>query len=182
MNTAHRRLAVGAAILAIVGFVASYGAIATAGNSSRTFKVELTGFQEDPLTVSTTGSGMLRLKVDGQGKKLTYQLRYANLSGSVTQAHIHFGGVAQSGGISAWLCQTATNPGPVGTPDCPASSGTVTGTIEAANVVGPTGQGIEAGALDELLDAIRAETTYVNVHSTRFPGGEIRSQIADHHH
>ena len=167
MNTAHRRLAVGAAILAIVGFLASYGAIATAGNSSRTFKVQLTGYQEDPLTVSTTGSGTLRLKVDGQGKKLTYQLRYANLSGSVTQAHIHFGGVAQSGGISAWLCQTATNPGPVGTPDCPASPGTVTGTIEAANVVGPTGQGIEAGAMDELLNAIRAETTYVNVHSTR---------------
>ena len=82
MNTAHRRLPIGAAILAIVGFVASYGAIASAGNSSRTFKVQLTGDQEDPLTVSTTGSGMLRLKVDGQGKKLTYQLRYANLSGA----------------------------------------------------------------------------------------------------
>ena len=80
MNTARRRLAVGAAILAIVGFVASYGAIATAGNSSRTFKVQLTGYQEDPLTVSTTGSGTLRLNVDRQGKKLTYQLRYANLS------------------------------------------------------------------------------------------------------
>ena len=30
---------------------------------------------------------------------------------------------------------------------------------------------------DELLRAIRAGATYVNVHSTRWPGGEIRSQI-----
>lgn len=182
MNIAHRRLAVGAAILAIIGMVASYGATAAANNGTRTFRVDLTGYQEDPLTVSSTGSGTLRLEVDGHDQKLTYQLRYANLSGSVTQAHIHFGGVAQSGGISAWLCQTAINPGPVGTPQCPPSPGTVTGTIEAADVVGPTGQGIEPGEMDELIAAIRAETTYVNVHSTKFPGGEIRSQIAGHHH
>ena len=159
-----------------------YGATATADNGSRTIRVQLTGYQEDPLTVSTTGSGTLRLRVDERDQKLIYQLRYADLSGSVTQAHIHFGGVAQSGGISAWLCQTATNPGPVGTPQCPPSPGTVTGTIEAIDVVGPVGQGIEPGAMEELLDAIKAETTYVNVHSSRFPGGEIRSQIANHHH
>jgi len=29
----------------------------------------------------------------------------------------------------------------------------------------------------ELIAAIRAGATYVNVHSTRWPGGEIRSQI-----
>jgi hypothetical protein len=182
MSIPRRRLAFGAAILAIVGSVATYGATATADNSSRTFRVQLTGYQEDPLTVSTTGSGTLRLRVDERDQTLTYQLRYANLAGSVTQAHIHFGGVAQSGGISAWLCQTATNPGPVGTPQCPASPGTVTGTLEAVDVVGPTGQGIEAGAMEELLAAIKADTTYVNVHSSRFPGGEIRSQIAGHHH
>jgi len=38
-------------------------------------------------------------------------------------------------------------------------------------------RGISAGELGELIAAIRAEATYVNVHSTRWPGGEIRSQI-----
>lgn len=182
MNPARRRLAVGAAILAIAGFVASSGVIATADNGSRTIRVRLTGYQEDPLTVSTTGTGTLRLRVDEQDQELTYQLRYANLLGSVTQAHIHFGGVAQSGGISAWLCGTTANPGPAGTPVCAVSAGTVTGTIEAADVVGPVGQGIEPQAMNELLAAIEAETTYVNVHTSAFPGGEIRSQIAEHHH
>jgi hypothetical protein len=31
--------------------------------------------------------------------------------------------------------------------------------------------------MDELIKAIRAGATYVNVHSTTWPGGEIRSQI-----
>jgi hypothetical protein len=58
----------------------------------------------------------------------------------------------------------------------------VTGTIEAGDVVGPIGQGIELGAMGELVAAIRAETTYVNVHTSVFTGGEIRSQIVHHNH
>ena len=53
------------------------------------------------------------------------------------------------------------------------------GIIRPADVIGPAGQGITAGQFDELLQAIRAGATYVNVHSTLYPGGEIRSQI-DH--
>ena len=55
-------------------------------------------------------------------------------------------------------------------------AGEVEGVITAANVVGPLGQGVAAGDF-----ALRAGQTYVNVHTTRSPGGEIRSQI-DHVH
>ncbi len=44
-------------------------------------------------------------------------------------------------------------------------------------VIGPAGQGIEARQLAELLMAIEAGHTYANVHSTKWPGGEIRAQI-----
>jgi CHRD domain len=44
-------------------------------------------------------------------------------------------------------------------------------------VIGPAGQGISAGQFDELVDAIRAGATYANVHTTLYPGGEIRGQI-----
>jgi hypothetical protein len=57
----------------------------------------------------------------------------------------------------------------------------ISGTITAADVIGPTAQGVEAGAFDELVQAIRAGATYVNVHSTLFPGGEVRSGLAPHH-
>ena len=48
-------------------------------------------------------------------------------------------------------------------------------------MIGPVGQGITAGQFDELVAAITAEATYVNVHTTLYPGGEIRSQLVNGH-
>ena len=82
-----------------------------------------------------------------------------------------------NGSIVISLCGTATNPGPSGTPTCP-QSGTVTGTITAANVVaGSTAQQLGAADLEGALEAIRAGTAYANVHTNLSPGGEIRGQI-----
>ena len=96
-------------------------------------------------------------------------------------AHIHLGEKARSGGISVFLCTNLGN-GPVGTQACPSAPATITDTIVAADVIGPAGQGIAAGEYKEVLKAIKAETTYVNVHSSLYPGGEIRSQLVESHH
>jgi len=65
-----------------------------------------------------------------------------------------------------------------GQPACPAATlGSITGTITAANVTGPASQGITAGNLDSALEAVRAHLSYANVHTTNFPGGEIRGPI-----
>lgn len=74
-----------------------------------------------------------------------------------------------------FFCTNLGN-GPAGTQACP-QEGTVTGTIGPADVVGPSGQGISAGEFAEVLRAIRGGAAYVNVHSTVFPGGEIRGQL-----
>jgi hypothetical protein len=47
------------------------------------------------------------------------------------------------------------------------------GEITSANVIG----GLAGQGLDGLLAAIRAGNTYVNVHTSQFPPGEIRGQI-----
>ena len=93
----------------------------------------------------------------------------------MTQSHIHIGRTAIQGGVSVFFCSNLGN-GPAGTPACPAS-GTVTRTVTAADVIGPAAQGVSPGEWTDLLKAIRAGATYVNVHSTIWPAGEIRGQL-----
>jgi hypothetical protein len=169
------------AVIAVLGVVAA--AVATGGG--RSINERLSGFQETPVPLSTTGNGKFKAEISRFQDKIEYRLSYADLEGGVTQAHIHFGHEGGApGGISVWLC--ANNPpitnAPPGTQACPAPSGTITGTIRPENVVGPTGQGIDAGQYDEFLDALDAGLTYVNVHSSKYPGGEIRAQIDDRRH
>jgi hypothetical protein len=177
------RLAIGAGVVAAITVLAT-GAVAGEGNRSDgdagVLRERLTGYQEDPLTVSTTGTGDFRARI-GPGAKITYTLRYSALEGTVRQAHIHFGGKAQSGGISVFLCSNLGN-GPAGTQACPPAPATVTGTIGPADVLGPVAQGIEPGQFAELVAAIRAGTTYVNVHSSKYEGGEIRAQLEGDRH
>jgi hypothetical protein len=96
----------------------------------------------------------------------------------VQQAHIHFGQISVNGGISVFLCSNLGN-GPAGTQGCPPSPATVTGDFDATDVSGPPGLGITSGPLDELVRAIKQGAAYATVHSTSFPGGEIRGQIRD---
>ena len=99
----------------------------------------------------------------------------------VTQAHIHFENETNNGPVIVFFCSNLGN-GPVGTQACPAAGGTITGTITAADVGGGgTAQGLAAGEIAELVKAIRAGATYVNVHSDARPGGEIRAQLGDDH-
>lgn len=145
----------------------------------RELRATLKGFSENP-TLSTVSRGSFRAVISEDGTEIQYRLDYSDLEADVTQSHIHFGAVHVNGGISVWLCGTATNPGPLGTPVCQAPGGVgpeAMGTITAANVVGPAGQGIAAGEFAELVRAIRAGFTYANVHTMKYPGGEIRGQI-----
>lgn len=138
-----------------------------------TFKARLDGFQEVP-AISTTGSGSFRAKLRSDGTTLEFELSYSGLNGTATAAHIHLGQIGVNGGVITFLCDIVVGNA---IPNCPATSGTVTGIITSANVTGPSGQGISAGEFGELLTAMRDGVTYVNVHTTVFPGGNIRGQI-----
>lgn len=142
----------------------------------RRFGVKLISFEEVP-ALSTAGQGTFNLLIDASDTSFDFELVYSGISGSgATQSHIHIGQKGVNGGITVFFCTNLGN-GPPGTPACPAS-GTVTGTITAANVIGPAGQGVSAGEFTEVLNAIRAGAVYANVHSVLFPGGEIRGQLA----
>ena len=165
----------------IVGIVLLAAApIAPAQNLQR-IGTNLIGYQEVP-AISTIGNGEFDAVISHDETEIRYVLSYRDMESPVTQAHIHFGQLSVNGGISAFLCSNLPNP-PPGTPACPPTSGTVSGTITAGDVIGPGNQGIAPTQLAELIRAIRAGATYANVHTTTFPGGEIRGQLdAGHSH
>ena len=186
MMTGRRRLvAIAVAITAAVAAttVASASIAGAADRGEDTFRTQLSGYEETPLSLSTSGEGSFRLQIDDSKQEITYRLSYAELEGAVTQAHIHLGQQAQGGGIIVFLCTNLGN-GPAGTQVCPPAPATVTGTltVDSINVATSTPQGIVAGEFGELIDAIRAGVTYANVHSAKYGAGEIRGQLDHDHH
>lgn len=138
-------------------------------------RTALSGFQEVP-ALSTTGHGTFRAMVDTQANTITYKLSYDALEAAVTQSHVHFGQKGVSAGVSFFLCSNLGN-GPAGTQACPAPPAEITGVITPDLVIGPAGQGIEPGAFAEIVAAMKDGTAYANVHSTKYPAGEIRGQL-----
>jgi hypothetical protein len=167
----------------LTGALAAAWLTTTAGTvGAGEIKAKLTGYEETPLTVNSDGSGEFKAKISKDETAIDYTLTYQDLSSNVTQAHIHFGRKAITGGIVLFLCTNLTPPMGVPTPQVCPNSGTITGTLTAANVIPRANQGIDAGAAGfaEILDAIRAGAAYVNVHTDNFPGGEIRNQLHGH--
>jgi hypothetical protein len=174
------------------------GSIPTSVTVTTTPSTVATGYTG---AVSSDGKGTAKLDLDKNAGTVTYTLTYSNVgttppqTGTVSQAHIHFGKARDSGGILVFFCTnialppTFTGPTPQ---NCPQNSGTVSGTWTKADVQGILGQNVVAGDFDALEDALESNTAYANVHTiplqgatnTAYPGGEIRGQVhaADEEH
>ena len=85
------------------------------------------------------------------GGKLKFTLKFSNLTGPATAAHIHMGAKGVSGPVVVPLC------GPCKT--------TISKTVPIAASV---------------VTAIKKGKAYVNVHTSKYPNGEIRGQLATH--
>lgn len=176
--TAVFRLKVAVVALAVAGLAGVTAAAASGGNRSM-FMTGLDGYEEVP-AVSTDGGGTFQAAISPSGDEIRYEVSWTALSGPPTQAHIHFGQDDVNGGITVFFCTNLGN-GPADTQACPATgTGSVSGVITAADVVGlAAAQGIAAGEFDEVVRAVRAGKAYANVHTVKHPGGEVRGQIVD---
>ena len=163
------------ALLLLVVLVIASGTSAMAGEN-RNFGAHLTGDDEVPANASLAqGQAIFHLSKDGTS--LEYKLIVANIN-NVVASHIHVGAVGVNGPVVAFLYGPAAPGG--GRTDGVLAEGTIT----AANLVGP----LAGHPLSDLIDAMRAGNTYVNVHTNDgvappntgpgdFPGGEVRGQI-----
>lgn len=134
----------------------------------RNFGAALSGAEEVPPT-DTAARGQITLQLSTDGSALDYRLIVANIE-NVTQAHLHRAPAGTNGGVVAWLYPS----GPPAQLIPGRSDGVLaTGTITDADLVGP----LAGASLSDLVDAIEAGNIYANVHTSQFPGGEIRGQL-----
>jgi hypothetical protein len=150
------------------------GALANAGDNPNRFTAKLSGFNE-VVPIQTNGIGSVRLTVNNNSS-ISYRETFSGLTSNVTQSHLHFGQRGVNGGVFVFLCTNLGN-GPAGTPACPPTGGTVTGTLTAANFITVPAQNVTAGDFQGALRILRAGDAYANVHSANFPAGEIRGQV-----
>ena len=164
-------LALGAAALGVTAF-----ALAASNGGFKHVSADLTSYEEVP-SISSVASAEFTAQVSDDRTAVSRQLSYRDLEAPPTQSHIHFGQRGVNGGIAVFFCANPPIVPPPGTQVCPAPPATISGTFTAADVIGPAAQGIAPGEFAELLSAIDAGKAYANLHSTKFPGGEIRAQL-----
>jgi hypothetical protein len=125
------------------------GAASAAPKATHRLKATLNAGQEVPRqTFKVSGAtGTFTATMTGRGK-IAWKLIYKSMSGPVMAAHIHLGKVGKAGPVMIPLC------GPCHS--------------------GQTGSG---HATPVQMKAIESHGAYVNLHTAKNPGGEIRGQI-----
>ena len=179
------KIAVTTAFAIATAFVASVSVRAQNDDRPHRFAAKLSTFNEVP-PKGTGATGTFRARLSEDGTTLNWTFTWSGLTGPPLFAHIHFGQRGVNANVMTFFCG-----GPKGSlvnpqkPDCPqTTSGSITGSTTAADIValnsGTTDQGLDANDFATFLRAIRSGDGYCNMHTVRFPGGEIRGQVAVH--
>lgn len=128
------------------------------------FATNMTGQQEVPPVDTQAMGEAIFVPIQPRNDTIDF---YVNATGikAVTQAHIHNGSPGENGPIIVTLF--TLNPVQDGI--------SINGSIAANNLEGP----MQGKTVADLIDAIKNNTTYVNVHTEANPNGEIRGQLVD---
>ena len=134
----------------------SLAACNDASKGQTLFHATLNAASEVPARGSAA-SGVAGFTLDGD--RVLYSIE-AKQIGNVTMSHIHSGAAGVNGPVRVFLFRGPT-------------TGTVNGRLVEGSFTAADVTGI---SLEALLAEMQAGTAYVNVHTTQFPGGEMRGQ------
>jgi hypothetical protein len=128
-------------------------ALVTYGDDGgRKFTVVMTGAEEAPGPGDPDGIGFATLRLNPGTGQVCFDIRVENIALPATGAHIHEAPVGEPGPIVVALT-------------APDETGTSSGCVDADR--------------EEILEIIREpEEYYINVHSSEFPAGAVRAQLA----
>jgi len=131
------------------------------GQAEEIFRAKLSGKEEVPPNESpASGSAWVKINND----KIEYEINVTDID-KANAAHIHLGESGKNGPIILTLFKdepTELKSGKLGEAN-----------LTASNLEGP----MEGKTIADLVEAIQKGTTYINVHSTDFPDGEMRGQL-----
>ncbi|HTR44338.1 MAG TPA: CHRD domain-containing protein [Thermodesulfovibrionales bacterium] len=150
------------ALLIIVVF-ATLGTAAEKAAGGKGFKAVLSGAEVVP-PVQTKAKGEATFELRKDGKELYYTIKASDIEG-ISAAHIHKGKKGESGPPLALLHVTKNA--------AKMNEVVAKGEIEKKDLM----TSLSAKSVADLLKEIETGDTYVNVHSAKFPDGEIRGQI-----
>jgi hypothetical protein len=135
----------------------------------------LNGLNEDPVNASP-GTGWALVTIDTIAHTLSVQATFAGLLGTTAAAHIHCCTVTPGAGTAAVATQTPSFTGfPLGVTSGDFSNlyDTLLASSYRAGFITANG-GTVAGAEAALALGLAEGRAYFNIHSSVFPGGEIR--------
>ena len=112
------------------------------------FNARLEGNNETPNPVVTNGKGTAWAVLSADKSALTYNVTYAQLDSPFTAAHLHLAPEGVGGGV-----------------------------VHPISFIGNSASGQWTGFADSILAKLIKEHIYVNIHSQKYPGGEIRDQL-----
>ncbi|MEP7306247.1 MAG: CHRD domain-containing protein [Acidobacteriota bacterium] len=149
------------AAVALVGFGA-----APASAQQFTLTATLTGAGETPAPGINTGAfGSATVVVDLTARTVTYTVTVFNLPSGVTASHIHAGPAGTAGPVVVNFAPAVAS----------SNDFSFTGVVpDTAFALNPN---VGIRSADDMFQAILGGNSYVNVHSTVNPGGEIRGQL-----
>ncbi|MCM8570121.1 CHRD domain-containing protein [Gramella jeungdoensis] len=127
------------------------------------FTTSLKGDNEVPSNDSKA-TGQAIVKISKDETYLEYKLIVANID-DVLMAHFHMAPAGTNGGFVVWLYGPSE------------PSGDFNGVLAEGVITEDDVINALDGDFQALIDAIRAGNIYVNVHTTEFPGGELRGQL-----
>jgi hypothetical protein len=152
---------------ALVGFAA-------APVSAQTFRLtaSLNGANEPVIQTGQVAPGLNTgafgdavVIVNMTARTVTYTVNVFNLPSGVTASHIHAGAAGTAGPVVVNFAPPLTA----------SNDFTYTGTVKDTEFLLRPDQGIRSA--DDMFQAILGGNSYVNVHSSVNPGGEIRGQL-----
>jgi Cu/Zn superoxide dismutase len=145
----------------LVALVAALAMASAAYAQEQKFEAELSGAAERPRPVVTEGVG--EAKFESDGTSVEFELKWDDLTTPAFAAHIHCGGPEEAGPVGVTLFAAEMD-----------TEGEVQGTFTTPD----SGNACEWDDLADVLGAMATGDAYVNVHTTRHRGGEIRGQVA----